>query len=157
MHERTGQQTAIGMINIAFGMMGLVLSALFFALGPRLEASLGAGGASPGLFVTRMPTSTAVSAALEVAMLVTWLIVIWAGAGALRQSQWAQRASLLAGGALLVVSSAKVVDSGPGFITLGFVAYGALVLTVATRLNWSTARTARAIEREEARSVQRAA
>lgn len=141
MDQRTGGQTAVGMINISFGLMGIVVSLLLFALGRNLEADLAAHSAAsaPGMFITRLPTTDLVSSTIEFMMIATWMALIAAGAGVLRLAPWGRSVSMLCGAMLFLVGCAKSIDSGLSFITVGEVAYGVLLCAVFLRADWRLA------------------
>lgn len=139
MHERTGEQTSIGAINIAFGVMGLVLTALLFIFGPHIEAdmhTLGANAAMIGL-ANKMPTTDALSLDLELARAVVWIALIIAGMQVLRLTRSGKGVNLMCGAALIIVNSMKLVDGGMNFIDLGLACYGVALVTYFLRADWS--------------------
>jgi len=141
MDARTGGQTAIGMLNIAFGLMGVVMSLLLFAFGAQLQADLASSAVNnaPGLFITRMPTASSTTAALELILVVVWIVLAVSGIGVLRLAPWGRQVSLIAGVALFMISGAKIIDSGLSFIAVGFVGYAITLLAVFTRTDWGVA------------------
>ena len=139
MHERTGGQTAVGMINIVFGLMGIALSALLIALGPAIAADMARPHQGVGVFIMKLPTYDAFSLGLELAMLTAWCALVITGFGVLRLEQWSTQACIACGAAICFLSMAKLIDGGFNYIALGFVAYGALLAGICARSDWRIA------------------
>jgi len=149
--ERTGEETAIGATNVAFGAMGVVLSALLFTLGPELAADMqnSSERSSAGEFVVAMPATDVTSLGLEIARVATWIAIIVAGVLMLRMSRWSRPANLVCGAAFLAINAAKIVEGGFSFIDFGFASYGMALIAFLMLMNWRMAsEQAGAISRE---------
>jgi len=117
-------------MSIAFGVMGLAMSALILALGPTVQADISSQSAdSAYTFVSlTMPTAHGLGMALEAARIATWLTLIVMGFFVLRGSRWSLSTVALSAALLLAVDGMKIIDTGLSFIDLGCAGYGGVLL-----------------------------